>query len=35
MVFIAQGIPRHFPVRLLDAIEQEVRDELEQTASPR
>jgi G3E family GTPase len=35
MVFIAQGIPRHFPVRLLDAIEQEVREELEQTASPR
>jgi G3E family GTPase len=35
MVFIALGIPRYFPVRLLDAIEQEVRDELEQTASPR
>ncbi len=35
MVFIAQGIPRHFPARLLDAIEQEVREELEQTAPPR
>jgi G3E family GTPase len=35
MVFIAQGIPRHFPVRLLDAIEQEVRQELEQIAPPR
>jgi len=28
MVFIAQGVPRHFPVRLLDAIEQEVREEM-------
>jgi hypothetical protein len=34
-VFIAQGIPRHFPVRLLEAIEQEVREELEQIALPR
>ena len=32
MVFIAQGVPRHFPARLLDAIEQEVREEMEQTA---
>jgi G3E family GTPase len=28
IVFIAQGIPRHFPARLLAAIEQEVRDEM-------
>ena len=35
IVFIAQGIPRHFPARLLDAIEQEVREELEQIASSR
>ena len=35
IMFIAQGIPRHFPVRLLDAIEQEVREELEQIALPR
>jgi hypothetical protein len=35
MVFITQGVPRHFPVRLLDAIEQEVRDEMEQPASLR
>ena len=26
LVFIAQGVPRHFPARLLDAIEAEVRD---------
>ena len=26
MVFIGSGIPRHFPARLLTAIEQEVRD---------
>ena len=32
MVFIAQGVPRHFPARLLDAIEHEVREEMEQTA---
>jgi G3E family GTPase len=35
IVFIAQGIPRHFPARLLDAIEQEVREELEQNTPPR
>jgi G3E family GTPase len=35
VVFIAQGVPRHFPARLLDAIEQEVREELEETRSPR
>ncbi len=28
MVFIAQGVPRFFPARLLEAIEQEVRDEI-------
>jgi G3E family GTPase len=28
LVFIFHDIPRHFPARLLDAIEQEVRDEL-------
>jgi G3E family GTPase len=28
IVFIAQGVPRHFPARLLDAIEQEVREEM-------
>jgi G3E family GTPase len=32
MVFITQGVPRHFPARLLDAIEQEVREEMEETA---
>src|SRR5262249_16205342 len=26
IVFIMQGVPRHFPARLLDAIEQEVRE---------
>jgi G3E family GTPase len=26
IVFITQGVPRHFPARLLDAIEYEVRD---------
>jgi hypothetical protein len=31
MVFIVQGVPRYFPARLLDAIEQEVREALEQT----
>jgi G3E family GTPase len=30
MVFIVQGVPRYFPARLLDAIEQEVREALEQ-----
>jgi G3E family GTPase len=29
IVFITQGVPRYFPVRLLDAIESEVREELE------
>ncbi len=29
LVFITQGVPRHFPARLLDAIEHEVREELE------
>jgi G3E family GTPase len=29
IVFITQGVPRHFPSRLLDAIEQEVREETE------
>jgi G3E family GTPase len=28
VVFITQGVPRHFPARLLDAIEHEVREEL-------
>jgi G3E family GTPase len=28
LVFITQGVPRHFPTRLLDAIEHEVREEL-------
>jgi len=27
MVFIGQGIPRHFPARLLAAIEAEVREQ--------
>jgi G3E family GTPase len=27
IVFITQGLPRHFPARLLDMIEQEVREE--------
>jgi G3E family GTPase len=35
IVFIAQGVPRHFPSRLLDAIELEVREEMERRASPR
>ena len=30
IVFIAQGVPRHFPSRLLDAIEQEVRETMQQ-----
>ncbi|MBN8925871.1 MAG: hypothetical protein BGO51_09060 [Rhodospirillales bacterium 69-11] len=29
LVFIVQGVPRHFPARLLDAIEAEVRDTLD------
>ena len=29
IVFITQGVPRYFPARLLDAIEAEVREELE------
>jgi G3E family GTPase len=32
MVFIAQGVPRHFPARLLDVIEHEVRDAMEERA---
>jgi G3E family GTPase len=35
IVFITQGVPRHFPARLLDAIEHEVREEMEQSAPPR
>ena len=35
MVFITQGVPRHFPARLLDAIEHEVREAMEQPASLR
>lgn len=30
IVFIVQDMPRHLPSRLLDAIEQEVREEMEQ-----
>jgi G3E family GTPase len=33
IVFIAEGVPRYFPLRLLDAIEREVREEMEQAAS--
>jgi G3E family GTPase len=33
IVFITQGVPRHFPARLLEAIEREVREEMEQRAS--
>jgi G3E family GTPase len=29
IVFIAQGVPRHFPARLLEVIEQEVREQSE------
>ena len=29
LVFIVQGVPRHFPARLMDAIEAEVREEVE------
>jgi G3E family GTPase len=32
IVFITQGVPRYFPTRLLDLIEQEVRDTMEQAA---
>ena len=28
LVFITQGVPRHFPMRLLEAIEYEVREEM-------
>ncbi|HEY1936188.1 MAG TPA: GTP-binding protein [Acetobacteraceae bacterium] len=35
IVFIARGVPRHFPARLLDAIETEVREELETAAASR
>jgi G3E family GTPase len=28
MVFVTRGVPRHFPARLLDTIEQEVREEM-------
>jgi G3E family GTPase len=31
LVFITQGMPRYFPARLLDAIEHEVREEMEQS----
>jgi G3E family GTPase len=31
LVFITQCMPRHFPGRLLDAIEDEVREEMEQS----
>ena len=36
IVFIVQGVPRHFPSRLLDAIEPEVREAMAQpeTRSP-
>ena len=33
MVFIAKGVPRHFVARLLDAIEDEVRDAMTDAAS--
>ena len=32
LVFISRDVPRHFPRRLLDAIEAEVREELEASA---
>ena len=32
LVFIAEGVPRHFPSRLLDAIEAEVMEEMENAA---
>ena len=31
LVFITQGVPRHFPARLLDAIEHEVREAMEES----
>jgi G3E family GTPase len=31
IVFITQGVPRYFPARLLEVIEQEVRDTMEQS----
>jgi G3E family GTPase len=34
IVFITQGVPRHFPARLLEVIEQEVRDELPNHPTP-
>jgi G3E family GTPase len=34
IVFIAQGVPRHFPARLLEMIEHEVRDELSMHPAP-
>ncbi len=35
IVFITQGVPRHFPARLLDVIEREVREEMEQQSPVR
>jgi G3E family GTPase len=35
LVFITQGVPRHFPARLLVAIEHEVREAMEDRASLR
>ncbi len=35
LVFITQGVPRHFASRLLDAIETEVREEMEEPGPPR
>jgi hypothetical protein len=35
MVFIGQGIPRHFPARLLDAIVAEAADEAADRATTR
>ena len=32
LVFITRGVPRHFPARLLDAIETEVREEMARPA---
>jgi G3E family GTPase len=34
IVFITQGVPRHYPARLLQVIEQEVRDELPRHSPP-
>ncbi len=33
LVFITQGVPRHFPARLLEMIETEVREEMAATSS--